>query len=574
MSDRSTESEADPSQPDNAAEIEHAAQQQEGQQQQTQQRAGKPRHAYTRPVLLVVLPLLAIIAGLYLYFSGGRYVTTENAYVRANIIAISADVDGRVVAVNVSDNDRVSRNAELFRLDPQPFALKVLEAEAEMRVAGADFESLRAEYREAVASIDQARQQVSFLKRQLERQDALIESGVVSAEKRDEAQHELKIAQQRIALLTQRARGALANLGGNSDITAENHPAYQRAQSRLNLARTQQQKTIVYAPDNGVVSNVRLQAGEYVRQGDPVFSLIDTSKLWVEANLKETQLTHLREGQRATLTIDAYPDIEWDAVVSRIAPATGAEFSLLPPQNATGNWVKVVQRVPVVLQLAETQNTALLRAGMTVSASIDTQRSRSLPKLLDGFASDPQIHQQPSLPPVSGIPDISLPPPQFEIAAVQIPQPEALNTNRNSTIDETLQRDSTPVVLPRIPTPGAAATRPNPAPVARHLGSQPSMLKNDWLFRQNQQHFTIQVSRSTDTEFLSKFATGLPADEPVIRYRYKSTVDGKPEYGLATGLYSSREHASNALRNLPPAAKRYGPWLRQLNQLRGELAGG
>ncbi|MGB7184562.1 MAG: HlyD family secretion protein, partial [Burkholderiaceae bacterium] len=170
-----------------------------------------------------------------------------------------------------------------------------------------------------------------------------------------------------------------ANLGGDINIDYDAHPAYQAAQYRLDLARTRERQTVVRAPADGVVSNMTLQAGEYVKQGQAIFSMVNDSNVWVEANLKETQLTHLEKGQRATLSIDAYPDVEWQAVVSDIAPATGAEFALLPPQNATGNWVKVVQRVPVHLHIELQPDAPRLRAGMTVTASIDTGRERGWP---------------------------------------------------------------------------------------------------------------------------------------------------------------------------------------------------
>jgi membrane fusion protein (multidrug efflux system) len=333
----------------------------------------------TRLLLLVVVPLVAIAAGLYFYSTGGRYVSTENAYVRADIIAISADIDGRVTSVSVADNQRVEKGAELFRLDAEPLRSQVGEAEAELQLARVSIDSMRAEYQEAMAAIRTARQQVGYLQRRLDRQAKLIQRGVVSDEKHDEALYELRAATQEVATLRERAGRVLANLGGDLDIAYEAHPAYQAAQYRLELARTRERKTVVRAPAAGIISNMRLQAGEFVEQGRAVFSLVNDSDVWVEANLKETQLTHLTPGQHATLSVDAYPGIEWHAVVSDIAPTTGAEFSLLPPQNATGNWVKVVQRVPVRLRIEPRPDAPRLRIGMTVTATIDTKRQRGWP---------------------------------------------------------------------------------------------------------------------------------------------------------------------------------------------------
>lgn len=332
-----------------------------------------------RLLLLVVVPLAAIAAGLVLYSLGGRYVSTENAYVRADIIAISADVDGRVVSVSVTDNQRVERGSELFRIDDESLRARVGEAQAELQLARVSIESLRAEYLESLAAIKTAREQVGYLQRRLDRQARLIRRGVVSDEKHEEAVHALRVATQEVATLDQRARRALANLGGDPDVAYEAHPAYQAALSRLEMARTSERQTVVRAPADGIVSNMRLQAGEFVEKGRPVFSLVNDADLWVEANLKETQLTHVATGHRATLRVDAYPDLEWHAVVSDIAPTTGAEFSLLPPQNATGNWVKVVQRVPVRLRIQPHPGAPRLRVGMTVTATIDTQRRRGWP---------------------------------------------------------------------------------------------------------------------------------------------------------------------------------------------------
>lgn len=339
----------------------------------------RARRLMARAVLLGVVPLAAIAVGLYFYYTGGRYISTENAYVRAEIIAVSTDIDGRVVAVSVADNQRVTRGAELFRLDPEPLRLLVGEAQAQMHLARVSIDTMRADYREAMASIRTARQEVQHLQRRLDRQARLVRRGAVTTEQHDDALHDLRIARQRVSTLNQRARRALANLGGDINIAYEDHPAYQAARFRLDQARTREAQTVIRAPADGIISNMRLQAGEYVEEGKPVFSLVNDASVWVEANLKETQLTYLAEGQQATLNVDAYPDIEWQAVVTDIAPATGAEFSVLPPQNATGNWVKVVQRVPVRLQIRAQGNAPTLRAGMTVTATIDTGHQRDWP---------------------------------------------------------------------------------------------------------------------------------------------------------------------------------------------------
>ncbi|MEZ5661121.1 MAG: HlyD family secretion protein [Burkholderiaceae bacterium] len=332
-----------------------------------------------RLMLLMAVPLVAIAVGLYFYSTGGRYISTENAYVRADIIAISADIDGRVTSVSVTDNQRVTRGSELFRLDAEPLRALVGEAQAQLQLARVSIDTMRAEYYEAIAAIKTARQQVAYLQRRLDRQAKLIKRGVVTDEAHDQAVHELRVATQQVATLDQHARRTLTNLGGDINIAYEAHPAYQAAQHRLELAQTRERQTIVVAPSDGIVSNMRLQAGEFVQKGQAIFSLVNDTDVWVEANLKETQLTHVVAGQRATLSVDAYPGVQWQAVVANIAPSTGAEFSVLPPQNATGNWVKVVQRVPVRLRIEPQQQAPKLRVGMTVTATIDTQRERGWP---------------------------------------------------------------------------------------------------------------------------------------------------------------------------------------------------
>ncbi|MCG6873551.1 MAG: HlyD family secretion protein [Betaproteobacteria bacterium] len=348
-----------------------------------------------RGVLLGVVPLAAVAAGLHYYVLGGRYEVTENAYVKANIIAVSAEVAGRVVEVAVRDNQPVDAGALLFRLDPTPFELEVARAEAQMAVVRTELEALRASYRVALAEAAEAESSIGFLTRQLERQRMLKARGMGREESYDEAQHNLDAAQRKLDSSRQRARSVLASLGGEVSLPPERHPRYLQAMAARDTAQVDLARARVVAPAGGVVSNMKLQVGEHVARGVPVFSLIESGHVWVEANYKETQLTYMREGQRATVAADAYPGSEWEARVSAIAPATGAEFAVLPPQNATGNWVKVVQRIPVVIQLDPVDGAPPLRAGMTVSVSIDTGRERtvsgSLRELLGLARAEPAV---------------------------------------------------------------------------------------------------------------------------------------------------------------------------------------
>ena len=333
----------------------------------------------TRIALMIVVPLIAALVTLQLYANGGRYIVTENAYVKANIIAVSADVSGRVVRVNVHDNKLVKPGERLFAIDPLPFRIALAETDAQLAIIRRDFAQLRFDVREARAEAAEARERQRFLKQQFERQKKLKKRGMGSEEDFDQARHDLKVGEELLHKLDQRIARSLAALGGDPQLLVEKHPRYRRAMAVREQASMDLARTLVNAPATGVVSNMKLQVGEYVKEGSAVFSLIETSPLWVEANLKETELTNVVPGPTATVVVDAYPDHEWLAFVDSIAPATGAEFALLPPQNATGNWVKVVQRLPVLLRIERRDDEPVLRAGMTVTASIDTEQVRGLP---------------------------------------------------------------------------------------------------------------------------------------------------------------------------------------------------
>ncbi len=355
-------------------------------------RAPGPRKRSARRVvrvmLMIVVPLVVAVAALYLYASGGRYVVIENAYVKANIIVVSADVSGRVVSVNVNDNQLVEPGERLFAIDPLPFRIAVAEADARLEVIRTDVEQLRFDVREAQAEAGEARERQRFLTQQFERQKKLEQLGMGSEEAYDEASYELRMGEESLRKLKQRISRSLAALEGNPDLPVREHPRFRRAMAVREQASVDLARTVIRAPATGVISNMRLQAGEYVKEGTAVFSLIETSPVWVEANLKETELTDIALGQSATIVVDAYPDYAWRAAVDTIAPTTGAEFALLPPQNATGNWVKVVQRVPVSLRIERSDDEPVLRAGMTVTVSIDTERDRGLPDFVPDSVAD------------------------------------------------------------------------------------------------------------------------------------------------------------------------------------------
>lgn len=348
---------------------------------------GRDRHENLKQLLvrfflLVAIPAAAIVIGIAFYLHGGRYVTTENAYVKADIAQVSADVAGRVVELNVQDHAPVTAGQVLIRLDPEPYQLALTKAEADLQLARHEVETMRAAYREALTELREADAHQSFTEKNLLRQRALQERGATAMVRLEDAAHDANIAREKVNVARQKVQKALATLGGEADLPYDRHPHYLEAKALRDRARFDLDKTTLVAPITGIAANVRVQPGEYLKAATPVFSVIGSERLWVEANLKETELTWVRTGQLARIVVDAYPDIEWEAEVESISPAAGSEFALLPPQNASGNWVKVVQRVPVKLKLQNPAAEPPLRAGMTAKVSVDTGRQRTLAQLI------------------------------------------------------------------------------------------------------------------------------------------------------------------------------------------------
>jgi membrane fusion protein (multidrug efflux system) len=343
----------------------------------------RPRRRLLRALLLLGVPLAAAAAGLHYYAEGGRYLETDNAYVKAHVVAVSAEVAGRVAEVAVRDNQAVARDQLLFRIDPVPFEVALARADAQLASARTEVETLRAEHRASLADAIEAEERIRFLALQLERQQRLKERGMVREEAYDEARHNLEAARARLTSVQERAARVLSSLGGDAKLPTERHPRVREAQAARDAAALDLARTRVGAPAAGTVNNMKLQPGAQVARGVAAFSLVLAGNHWIEANFKETQLAGMRVGQAARIVADAYPGAEWRARISTIAPATGAESALLPPQNATGNWIKIVQRVPVLLDIEPgAAGQPELRVGMTVSVSVDTGRSRGLPKLL------------------------------------------------------------------------------------------------------------------------------------------------------------------------------------------------
>ena len=243
---------------------------------------------------------------------------------------------------------------------------------------------MQASYRLALAQIEQAQADLPFYQTAFKRQQDLLATGAGTKAAFDQAQHDLEATQQKVAVAKAQADAALAQLGGDPNQPIESNSFYLQAKSNVDNAERDLGDTIVRAPFDGVVTNVdALQPGAYLQASQQAFSLVSSTDMWVAASPKETELTYVRPGEPATITVDAYPGVEWKGAVQSISPASGASFSLLPAQNTTGNWVKVVQRIPLRVGIADAQGRPPLRVGMSVTVDIDTGHPRGLPDFVN-----------------------------------------------------------------------------------------------------------------------------------------------------------------------------------------------
>ena len=325
---------------------------------------------WRRPLLLLG-PLLVAILALYGYATGGRYVSTDNAYLKADKVTLSAQIAGPIVEVLVKENEGVAKGAFLFRIDRTPYAEALARAEAQVAIVKARIAGLKATYQQKMHELAVAEANATHADRDHARQTALRQSNIVSEAKYDQVRHEMQQALRRIEMARSDALTVLAQLAGNPDIADDSHPLTLEAAAARNTAAIELGRTDIPAPFDGVVSKLP-QLGQHVTPGSAVSSLAAMTGLWIEANFKETDLTHVKAGQTVEISIDAYPDIRWRGAVDSLAPATGAEFSVLPPQNATGNWVKIVQRIPVRVRLETSPDLPQLRVGMSSHVNIDT----------------------------------------------------------------------------------------------------------------------------------------------------------------------------------------------------------
>ena len=396
-----------------------------------------------RFILLILFPSLIILFTLGYFYSLGRFITTENAYIKAPIISVQSQIPGRVEKVFIRDNQRVMKGDKLFKIETEKLELDIVEQKQNLLTIKKEIENRKSKYNEskeeiilaeeeikfyfsemqrikALVNVEKslAKEKVKYQKLELNRIKKLVDKGVGLKSKLDEASYLYKAAvnnlkfvnlnndleeikysylssKQKLKISQDKAKTILTTLNGNKDIKPIDHPLYQKNLSKLNQIKFDIKQSIILAKQDGVIAKLNLEEGEYIDVGKILFAIVDEKNAWLEANLKETDLTNIKVGQSAFFIPDTYPNSSWSAHVESISPATGAEFSILPPQNSSGNWVKVVQRIPVRLSISGLENKKRkepninreLRVGMSVSVTIDTKYEGEVPIIIKPFAS-------------------------------------------------------------------------------------------------------------------------------------------------------------------------------------------
>ena len=330
------------------------------------------------------VPFLAIAGALAIWLSSGRYVETDNAYVKGDRVFLATEISGPIVEVPVRENQHVSRGQLLYKLDDTPYRIQLAKIEAEIETARAEIRGLKAQWRTKREQIKAALSQQIYAQADYERQKDLAERKFASAAKFEEARMSLDVSRQRLAAAEQDLTGIEAALAGNPKIDVDHHPKVKQLLAERNEALLNLRRTMILAPMDGIVQKV-LVPGSYAIMGVPSIAVIADSDLWIEANFKETELTRVRVGQPVTIRVDTYPDMQCSGKVTSFSQVTGSEFAVLPPQNASGNWVKVVQRIPVRTSVVCKEGDPPLRIGMSTIVEIDTGHHRTLGDLLSIF---------------------------------------------------------------------------------------------------------------------------------------------------------------------------------------------
>jgi membrane fusion protein (multidrug efflux system) len=345
--------------------------------------SARRKRSLGRSLMFALLPLVLMVGGYY-YVAGGQTVSMDDAYVESDKVGVSTDVAGIVTEVDVSENQHVEAGQVLYRLDDLPFRLALARSDAQIGIVRDALNALKANYRDMQAQIDQAHNDVDYYNTEFLRQQSLLNAHVASQATFDTARRNLQNAQQKVASLVQQLAAIAANLDGDPTGLVQMNPRYLDAVAQRDEAARQLAHTVVKAAFAGTVTNVSsIAPGKYLQASMTAFYLVATDHVWVVANPKETELTHVRPGQAALVSVDTYPDTQWKGSVESVSPAAAQEFSLLPAQNTSGNWVKVVQRIPMRVRVdASDKNLPPLRAGMSVEVDVDTGHARGLPHFI------------------------------------------------------------------------------------------------------------------------------------------------------------------------------------------------
>ena len=396
-----------------------------------------------RFLLLIVLPSIIVLTTTGYFYSLGRFVKTENAYIKAPIVSVQSQLPGRVELVFVKDNQRVKKGQKLLKIETQKLELDLIEQEQNLLSIIKELENRKLKYNEAKEEIKLATEEIKFYFSEMERIKALVNIEIKVAKEKveyqkleldrirnlvskrvglkskldeanylyksavnnlkfvtlnndlDEIKHSYVSSKQKLKIFEDKARSILTTLNGNEKINPFDHPLYKKHLSKINQIKFDIKKSTIIADHEGIIAKMNLEVGEYINLGRMLFAIVDEKKAWVEANLKETELTHVKVGQSVIFVPDTFSKNSWQGQVESISPATGAEFSILPPQNSSGNWVKVVQRVPVRISIGkilEQNNEGFkinkeLRMGMSVSVTIDTKHESEVPFIIRPFAN-------------------------------------------------------------------------------------------------------------------------------------------------------------------------------------------
>jgi membrane fusion protein (multidrug efflux system) len=337
-----------------------------------------------RTLMFALLPVALVVGG-YFYVTGGAVMSTDNAYVQADMVGLSTDVSGIVREVSVRDNQKVKKGDVLFKLDDLQFRLALDRAEAQIGNTRNDLVALQTNYHNMQAQVGQAQKDVDFNMVNFQRQEQLIANNFTPRATFDAARNTLQGSQQKLASLDAQLAGIAANLNGNPGAPIEDHPRYKDALAARDEAARQLAHTVVRAPFAGIVTNVpSLQPGQYLAAAATAFNIVSTDHVWVQASPKETELTYVKPRQKVTVDVDTYPGERWAGTVDSISPASASSFSLLPAENTSGNWVKVVQRIPMRILVNNAPGKPPLRVGMSVEVNVDTGHARGFP----GFITD------------------------------------------------------------------------------------------------------------------------------------------------------------------------------------------